>query len=323
MYTKIMATGSYIPDTQIDNKDLIQFPKGSLQLIESKTGIKTRYHAQHDEATSDLAAAAARVCLSEVDFDPQDLDAVIIATSSPDRMQPPTATRVQHLIGARRAFAFDINAVCSGGVYAVHLADMMIKSGICFHILIVAAEVYSRILNSADISTYPYFGDGAAAVLFSGSDKPGVVTSILHSDGAGADLISVPAGGTMLPYNHINHEKELYFKMRGRDVFNFAVSKAPEVIRELLDRANLTIEQVKYIIPHQANVNIIKAIAEDLQIDLDRFVVNLDRYGNTAAASTIIALDELVRSDNLETGDYVILVAFGGGLAWGANLIIM
>lgn len=323
MHSNIVSTGSFIPETRITNDQLTQFPQGSLGLIEIKTGVVSRHHAHRTESTSDLAVAAARACLSRVDCDPMSLDAIVLATSSPDRMQPATATRVQHLLGARKAFAFDINAVCSGGVYAIHLADMMLKSGLYNRILVIASEVYSRILNPEDISTFPYFGDGAGAILFDASEKPGgVVVSILHSDGSGSELINVPAGGVMLPYNKLQDKRDLYFRMRGKEVYNFAVDKAPEVITELLKQADLTIDQIRYIIPHQANINIIKAIADRFQIGLDRFVVNLDRYGNTAAASTIIALDELVRSADLEAGDRIIMVAFGGGLCWGANLIV-
>ena len=322
MYSKIVSTGGYLPEIQVDNQDLIQFPKSSIELIELKTGVKSRRHAKEDECTSDLAINAANKCLKNAGFNPQELDAIVLATSSPDRMQPATATRVQYEIGAQRAFAFDINSVCTGSIYGIYLADLMIQSGTCKNVLLVASEVYSKIIDPKDFSTYPYFGDGAGAVLFCKSnERSGVIKSLLHSDGSGADLIHVPIGGTMLPYRNIKSEKETYFKMKGREIYDFAVTRGAEVVDELLRETQVEVDEIKFIIPHQANINIIKELSHKLEISFDKFFVNLDKYGNTAAASILIALDELFCSGKLKKGDLIILVGFGGGLSWGANLI--
>ena len=322
MYSSILATGSYLPDKVLYNADLIQFPKNSINLIEAKTGVRSRRHAREDECTSDLAIKAASNCLNNANFDPSDLDAIVLATSSPDRMQPPTATQVQYKLGASKAFAFDINAVCSGSVYGIYLADSIIRSGGCKNVLLIGAELYSKILDPSDFSTYPYFGDGAGAVLFHKDDEYcGVIKSLLYSDGSGSELIYVQSGGTKLTYNNIKSEKETYFKMRGKEVFDFAVAKGTEALANLMKETKLNKDEINFIIPHQANINIIKEIANRLEIPLDKFYINLDKYGNTAAASVLIGLDELLHSGRLKKGDIIIIVAYGGGLSWGANLI--
>lgn len=323
MRAKLVATGGCVPERVIQNADLTQFPSGALHLIEAKTGIKTRRHAAPDQCASDLAITAARMCLERAGLAPDRLDAIVLATSSPDRIQPATATRVQHGIGASRAFAFDINSVCSGAVYAICLADSLIRAGTCGSVLVIGAEVYSKFLNPSDFSTYPYFGDGAGAALFcaDADDRYGVRDSVLHSDGSGADLVQIPAGGARLPIGQVSHDKDCFFQMDGKAVYSFATSRAPEVIGELLARTAVDREAVRFVITHQANLNIVREIASKVGIDFSRFIVNLDRYGNTAAASILLALDELSESGTVNDGDLLVTVGFGGGLAWGANLI--
>ena len=320
---KIISTGSFVPDKIVTNEDLIsQFPANSIPLIEQKTGVKERRFADDSQCTSDLAIQAAIRCIEKIQFNPEYIDALILSTSSPDRIQPATATRVQKEIGTQKAFAFDINSVCSGGVYALHIAHSLIKAGLCKNILVVAAEVYSKYLNPKDFSTFPYFGDGAGAVLLSAVyDNIGIMHTILKTDGSGADLLQVPAGGTMLPYSRIENQNDLYFKMHGKEVYKFAVTKGAEIVEELINDTGLTKDQVKFIIPHQASINIIKELSNRLDIKYDKFFVNLDKYGNTASASVFIGLDELIESGKVGTGDLVILVAFGGGLSWGATLV--
>ena len=319
----IISTGKYLPEKIISNDDLKQFPKALIPLIEEKTGVKARRFVNEGQCTSDIAILAADNCLKKIDFDPSRIDAIILATSSPDRVQPATATRVQHRLGATKACAFDINSVCAGGVYALSVADSFIKAGFYQNILVIAAEVYSKFLNPADFSTYPYFGDGAGALLLSGQDNTdkGIINSILKTEGSKADIIQVPAGGTMIPFTELKNPKDIYFKMVGREVLNFAINKGAEIIKELIAINKKKIQDIKYIIPHQANTNIIKAIALELGIEVNKLFINLDKYGNTAAASVLIALDELVESSLIEEGDLIILVAFGGGLSWGASLI--
>jgi 3-oxoacyl-[acyl-carrier-protein] synthase-3 len=323
MRSKLVATGSYLPERVVANEDLTQFPAASLPLIEQKTGVRQRRHAAEGQCTSDLGIEAGRTCLERAGVAAAELDAIVLATSSPDRVQPATATRVQEALGAKGAFAFDINSVCAGSVYAVHVADSMIRAGSCRTVLVIGAEVYSRYLNPRDFSTYPYFGDGAGAVLLQAleADAGGIERSLLGTDGAGADVIQVPAGGTMLPFAQMQRPTDACFKMKGRPVYEFAVTRGSEVVRQLLEACDVPAEAVRWVLSHQANTNIIDELSLRLGIARDRFVVNLDRYGNTAAASVFIALDELVASGRPTAGDTIVLVAFGGGLSWGATLL--
>jgi len=316
IHSRIISTGSYLPDRRVTNAELTQFPPATLPLIEQKTGVRARHYAAEGQCTSDLAAQAALRCLERAGLGPKEVDCLIVATSSPDRLQPPTASDTQHKLGATRAFAYDINSVCSGGVYALHLADCMIKSGSCQKVLVVAAECYSRILNPTDFSTAPYFGDGAGAALLSASDRPGLSEAVLGTDGAGADVIQVPGGGTKKPCHEITDKKDAYFQMNGRAVFEFAARIGTECVKALLVKAGLEMDQIKYVLSHQANVNILKALSEGLGIPMDRLPMNLERYGNTAAASVLLLMDEVYPT--LSEGDKVVLVAFGGGLSWGA-----
>jgi 3-oxoacyl-[acyl-carrier-protein] synthase-3 len=319
----ITSTGSYLPETVVSNEDLKQFPQEAIHLIGEKTGVFFRRVASDKECTSDLAVQAAIACLDKIAYSAEGVEGIILATSSPDRMQPATAARVQHIIGAKKAFAFDINSVCSGSTFGIAMADALIKSGYCENILLVASEVYSKIMNRKDFSSYPFFGDGAGAVLFQAGDASdvGVLHSCLRTDGSGSDTISVPAGGTMLPFGKMTNTRSAFFRMKGIDVFNFAVGKGSEIILQLLKDADVDISDIKCFVCHQANANIIHKIAGILAVSVDRFFMNLSSYGNTAAASVLIALDEAISKDVIAKGDLVVTVSFGGGLSWGANLI--
>ncbi len=237
-------------------------------------------------------------------------------------MQPPTATRTQAGLGAPNAFAFDINSVCAGSTYGICLADTMIKSGRFENILFIAAEMYSKILNPNDFGTLPYFGDGAGAILFtSGNGDKGVQHSYLGSDGHLWDTVGVFGGGTMEPYNRLSNPNAIYLKMNGRAVFEFAMKRGPETLVRLAKEASISLNDVDCFICHQANINILKAISTTLEIPFEKFYVNLDRYGNTASASVIIALDEAISCEMIREGSLVATVSFGGGLNYGANLI--
>lgn len=321
--TKLVATGSYLPEKRVGNDELTQFPREAIPLIGEKTGVYFRRVAADDECTSDLAVRAAERCLKKEGIDPEQVEGIILATSSPDRIQPATATRVQHLLGAKRAFALDINSVCSGSTFGIALADGLIRSGQYKNMLLVASEVYSRILNPKDYATYPFFGDGAGAALFQTGTpgEGGVLRSCLRTDGSGSDMICVPAGGTQLPVGKMTNPRSAFFRMRGPDVFSFAVEKVPEIVRQLLAEARISLPDVRCFICHQANVNIIHKIAESLDVPRERFFMNLAEYGNTASASVLIALDEALDKGDIRRGDLVVTVAFGGGLSWGANLI--
>jgi 3-oxoacyl-[acyl-carrier-protein] synthase-3 len=324
-FSQILATASYVPEKIIRNEDLKQFPLASIPLIHSKTGVLERRYAAENQCTSDLATEAARLCLERAKLEPQDLDGIILATSSPDQPTPATSPTVQANLSANRAFAMDVNAVCTGAIYALRVADAMIQAGQAQRVLVIAAEVYSRILNPADFSTCPYFGDGAGAVLLEGTERasrPYVKDGILRSDGRGSDLIKIPAGGSRLPFARMSDARQQYFQMNGKAVFEFAITKGVEVIEELCRANSLSKEQVRHVVLHQANMNILLTIAQQTGLPVDRLVVNLDRYGNTAAASPLIGFDELSQGDpayNLKGN--CLLVAFGGGLTWGGVLI--
>lgn len=319
---RILSTGRYLPNRVLRNEDLVQFPTSRLPMIRQKTGILERRHASLEESTSDLAAAAGLNCLQKAGFPAEDVDAIIVATSSPDRIQPATATRVQHLLGATRAFAFDVNSVCAGSVYAMVLANSLILSKLCSNVLVIGAETYSRFLNPDDFSTYPYFGDGAGSILLSSPGSPVRHWFVLlGSDGSGADVIQIPAGGALKPSISVKDPRDFYFRMNGSQVFDFAVFRGSETLRELLSSAGIDSGRVNLVVPHQASVNVIDEIARRSGISREVFFVNLDRYGNTAAASVLIALDEALESGRVRSGDRIALVAFGGGLSWGGILL--
>lgn len=318
----VLGTGRYMPEGVIHNESLEQFPKAAQLIISQKTGVFCRHHADTNQCTSDLAFKAAETCLINCDVPPGRIDAIILSTSSPDRIQPATATRLQFLLEATNAFAFDINSVCSGSTYGIVLAQSLIRSGTCARVLFVASEIYSKILNPKDFATFPYFGDGAGAILFGASDADkGVLASILRTDGSGCNVICIPGGGTMMPFEKMPDAKSVYFQMKGKEVFEFAVSKGSEIIRDLLSEAGISFDEVHCFICHQANVNIILKIAENLGVSEEKFYMNMFRYGNTASASVPIALDEAIARGVVGDGDLVVTAAFGGGLSWGANLI--
>jgi len=320
----IHNSGKYLPEQIIRNDQLTQFPKGAIPLIAQKTGILSRRHAAKEQCTSDLAANAAIDCLTKSNLDAASIDGIILATSSPDRIQPATATRVQHLIGAKNAFAFDVNSVCSGGIFALAAAKGFFQTGLANNMIVVASEVYSRFLNPSDFSTYPYFGDGAGAVLASNQAEGSLaelVDTVLHTDGSGSEVIQIPAGGTMKPADAMNLQKDSFFSMKGKEVYQFAVEKGSAILEEITTKNGLSLSSVAHVITHQANINIIQEISRRTEIDQNRFFVNLSEYGNTAGASVMIALDEFLSRGIYQAGDYLVLVAFGGGLSWGATLL--
>lgn len=320
----IYSTGSFLPESVVHNEDLTQFPSAALGLIAQKTGVLSRRVAQREECTSDLAIKAARTCLDRTGFPAERIDGIILSTSSPDRMQPATATRVQYELGATSAFAFDINSVCSGSTYGISLADSLIRSGQCETVLFVAAEMYSKILCKKDFSTSPFFGDAAGAILFrAGNSGRGVLHSLLKTDGSANGAVCVPAGGTMMPYEKMTNPRLAYFRMNGTAVYDFAVSRGTEIILNLIQAAGLCVADIDSVICHQANINIIQEISCRTGIQFGKFFINIHRYGNTASASVLVALDEAVTGKVINKGNLVVTVAFGGGLSWGANLIRM
>lgn len=314
----IHSFGTYIPPREISNEELSQFPPASLARIKIKTGVEKRRFSDGG-FSSDLAARAAADCLSKNPFPRDSVDTVILATSTPDRMIPATAALVSERLNIKNAFAFDINSVCSGGLAALMLAASLVESGAAANMLVIAADVYSRILNPRDFSTYPYFGDGAAALIVS-REKSGIKIgrSLFRSDGSGYGVITVKAGAAEIRPVDLKTPSDSYFSMNGREVFDFAVSRVPEVILHLMDRDGISMGEVRQFILHQANINIIEKISDVIGSDISMFFTNLQKYGNMAGASCLVALSEYLDSSPEIKDGFIILSSFGGGLSWGA-----
>jgi len=318
----IAGTGSYLPPKVMTNQDWTKYVETSDEWIFSKTGIKERRIAEPDVCTSDLAVKAAEAALKDAGVTAEELDLIILATSSPDIPLSATAPIVQAKLGAANAGAFDVGNVCSGFIYALEAGARMGAGGLK-NILVVGAETYSRILNWGDRTTCVFFGDGAGAVVLGEAEKgTGVLGSYLRADGRGCKVIEIPAGGVMMPVTHEVIDKGLqYLFMDGKAVWDFATVAMPEAVRAVLKKCDLTLEDVGLIVPHQSNVNIIKFSMDALGLPMEKAYVNLNRVGNTAGASIPIALDEAAREGRIRKGDIVVTVGYGGGLAWGANAV--
>ena len=320
----IVGLGYYVPPKIMTNEDWADIVDTSDEWITTKTGIKERRIANEDVCTSDLAVLASLEAMKAANIQPDEVDLIILATSSPDVPLSSTASIVQHKLGCNNAGSFDINAVCSGWVHALEIGAKFVIDSNYDNVLVVGSEVYSRIVNWEDRATCVLFGDGAgAAVLQKIEDGRGIIGSWLKSDGSGAEVIQIPAGGVrknIFSENFIDGEQ--YFHMDGRAVWNFAVEAFPQAVREILNQIDMEIEDIDMIIPHQANYNIIKAGMDNLGLSMDKVFTNLDKYGNTAAASVPIALAESVKAGKIKQGDLIITVGFGGGFAGGANAII-
>jgi 3-oxoacyl-[acyl-carrier-protein] synthase III len=322
-YSQVLATGSGIPERVVPNDFFDYLVEDADNWIFSRTGMRERRFAAPDESTSDLATIAARNALEQGNIAPADLDCVLVGTSTADMILPSVACMVQKEIGAVNAFAFDMNAVCSSFVYAVEIADNFIRSGKYKKILVIGADTYSKILDFQDQNTCPLFGDGAGALILGATEeKKGILHSIIKSDGKGWELIQVPSSGSRKPITAETITlRENTFKMEGKRVFIFATDVIPRIIEEVTAKAGITPEQLDHIIPHQANVRIIDFISKKLGISKEKFLLNLDRYGNTAAASVGLALDENLRNGVIKPGELVLMLGFGGGLSWGGILI--
>jgi len=323
IYSQVLATGSGIPERVVPNDFFNYLVEDADKWIFSRTGMRERRFAAPEESTSDLATIAARNALEHGNIDPAELDCIIVGTSTADMILPSAACMVQKNIGAVNAFSFDMNAVCSSFVFAVEIADNFIRSGKYKKVLVIGADTYSKILDFQDQTTCPLFGDGAGAVILGATgERKGILQSIIKSDGNGWELIQVPSSGSRKPITTETIAlRENTFKMEGKKVFIFATDVIPQIIEELTAREGITPEQLDHIIPHQANVRIIDFISKRLGICKDKFLLNLDRYGNTAAASVGIALDENLRNGVIKPGELVLMMGFGGGLSWGGMLI--
>jgi 3-oxoacyl-[acyl-carrier-protein] synthase III len=319
----IIGTGSYVPEKILTNADLMRMVDTSDEWIMTRTGIKERRIAAKDEHTSDMATKAALAAMEQAGVSAKEIDLILLATATPDMMFPSTACLVQTKLGATKAACLDISAACAGFLFAIEIAQQFITSHTYETVLVIGAEKLSSITNWNDRNTCVLFGDGAgAAVLRHRGSAHGVIATHVGSDGTYADILFMPGGGCRTPITSENADKNLQtIHMSGKDVYKQAVIAMMAASKTVLDQAGLTIDDIACVIPHQANLRIIEAIADRLKIPLDRFYVNLDRYGNTSAAAVAIALDEANRTGRIKSGDYILMVVFGGGLTWASTVI--
>ena len=305
MFSKIIGTGGYLPKKIVTNKDLESTVDTTDEWIIERTGIKQRHIAEQNETTSSMAVQASIDALSSANIQPEDIDLIIVATTTPDQIFPSTACIVQNKLKIK-APAFDIQAACTGFVYAVSIADNYIKAGLNKNILVIGAEKYSNLLDWNDRSTCVLFGDGAGAVILSAQSEPGIISTHIHADGKYNDLLSVEN-------NHI--------KMKGNEVFKVAVNTLSKLVDETLSINNMTKSDVDWLVPHQANLRIIKAAAKKLSMSLDQVVVTVDKHANTSAASIPLALNEAVKDGRIKSDQVILLEAFGSGFTWGSVLL--
>lgn len=319
----ILGTGSYVPDHILTNKDLEQMVDTTDEWIVTRTGIRERRIADKDMATSDLATLAAQRALEDAGIDPKDIDLILVATATPDMNFPSTACLVQHNIKAVRAAAFDLEAACSGFLYALAVGSQFIATGMYKNVLIIGAEILSRFTNYQDRNTCILFGDGAGAVVLGPVKKGhGILSQYLGADGSGGEFLTLRGGGSKHPVTLETLNNNLhYIHMDGSEVFKFAVRIMVAAAEEALSLAGMTLEELDYLVPHQANIRIISGAAKRLSLDTDKVWVNLDRYGNMSAASIPVALDEAVRSGKIGEGDNICMVGFGGGLTWASCIV--
>ena len=321
IYSRILGTGSYLPPKRLTNADLAaelaqQGVETSDEWIVERTGIRARHFAAPEVACSDLAVEAARRAIEAAGIAADDLDLIIVATSTPDMVFPSTATMVQHKLGTAGCPAFDVQAVCSGFIYALTVADSMIRAGSAQKALVIGSEVFSRILDFKDRTTCVLFGDGAGAVVIGASDQPGILATDIHADGKHRDILCVPghvSGGNVLG--------DPVLKMDGQAVFKLAVGVLEETARASLAKAGLQDSDIDWLIPHQANIRIMQSTAKKLKMPAEKVVVTVDQHGNTSAASIPLALDAAVRDGRIQRGQHLMLEGVGGGFTWGSVLV--
>lgn len=319
----ILGTGSELPSKIVTNQDLEKMVDTSDEWITVRTGIKERRVLEDGKGNADMAFHAATRALQDAGMDPQDMDAIIMGTVTADYPFPSSACVLEDMLGARGVFSFDVGAACSGFLNALSVADSFIRLGKIRNALVVGSDALSRLLNWQDRTTCILFGDGAGAVVLGASENGnGILSTKLRTDGSYAKTLYVPAGGSLKPANCGTVERnEHTITMNGKEVFKIAVRSMEDISRQALEEAGVSVEEVSLVIPHQANRRIIVALADRLGVPMDRVVVNLDRYGNTSAASIPVALDEAKRQGRIQSGNVVLLNAFGAGFAWGAAVV--
>ena len=319
---RICGTGSYVPDQIISNEDLAKVVNTDPDWIYNTLGIKERRRAAANQSTSDLGSNAALKAIELANMDVEDIDLIIVATATPDRMAPSTACIIQDKIKARNAAAFDVSAVCSGFLYASSVAAQFISTGMYDYVLVIGADCFSKITDFSRRDCV-FFGDGAGAAVFTHTnDSSGFISTTLHADGSGKDAWTVPAGGSENPANQETLESgDHFFQMDGKAVYQTATKVLPEAIINVLKASQVSIDQVKYVIPHQPSIGILKKTAEILNIDFSKFLTNMDKYANTSGGTIPILLDETNRAGKLKPGDLIVFCAVGSGWTWGASII--
>ncbi|MDD5496145.1 MAG: ketoacyl-ACP synthase III [Candidatus Omnitrophica bacterium] len=318
----ILGLGAYLPEKVLTNKELERMVDTTDEWITTRTGIKERRIARKDEATSDMAAEAGRRALKAAGLNIEDIDLIIVATITPDMFFPATACLVQDKLGAKRVPAFDVSVACSGFIYGLAIAEQFIRSGTYKHALVIAAEKLSAITDWSDRATCVLFGDGAGAAVLGPVDKGGILSAYLGANGKQGDLIKLPAGGSRIPATKKTIEDRLHFiKMNGSELFRHAVKIMADAALEVTKPLNLKAEDISLVIPHQANIRILNAVAKRMGLTEDKIYLNIERYGNMSAASSAVALVEAVQEGRIKKGDKILLDAFGGGLTWGALVI--
>lgn len=316
IYSRIAGTGSYLPEKALSNTDLEKMVDTSDQWIRERTGIIKRHIAADNETTTDLAYNAAVNAIDAAGLSNQDIDLIIVATTTPTKIFPSTASLVQQKLGIHGCPAFDIQAVCTGFVYGLTVADKFIKSGSAKNVLVIGAETFSRIIDWTDRNTCVLFGDGAGAVVLQASETPGILSTHIHCDGSFNELLHVPTG----PGSVVTGDAA-YVDMQGNEVFKIAVKTLSLIADETLEANQLEKHDIDWLVPHQANIRIIAATARKLSMSMDKVVVTVDEHGNTSAASIPLALDTAVRDGRIQRGEKLLLEAFGGGFTWGSALI--
>ena len=313
-YSRIVGTGSYLPGKILTNHDLEAMVETSDEWIRSRTGITERHVAVAGETTCDLAEQAARRAMEAAGITSDDVDLIVVATTTPDRVFPSTACLLQQRLDIHGCAAFDVQAVCTGFVYALGVADKFIRAGGIRNAIVVGAETLSRIVDWSDRTTCVLFGDGAGAVVLQASEEPGILSTHLHADGSYESLLTVPAGTSL------GYEQDAFIFMKGNEVFKMAVNTLGRIVDETLAANDMEKSDIDWLVPHQANIRIIEATARKLKMPMDRVVVTVDHHGNTSAASVPLALDTAVRDGRIKKGETLLMEAFGGGFTWGSVL---